>query len=618
MTPVKCFHIDDAVPYLKASYRRMALVAHRRHVERLDAADDDTLIVSSDWLLWQECLGEGRHCVHTDHGVVDWDTRELDTDLFLMASDWIYVDGRDATLFRGVSLGRKFVSDVSMVIGERERLKRSLETLTERFAPRQYLYFDHRTIFGRLDGAERFSVVAATAEKFGVEVTDLRDTPAPDGAGTAPPRGPAANWKAAAGAALGAGFERLADAASRVRRILGKPLPGALILNTHLTAIPMIESFDGAKITPMFLARWFPRKRRPGFLIRSLAKGILLIGGPERPLSEEDHAAVEAIHGRLEEAWKEPATGREAFVRSYVRKHILKPKRMIEAAERVIWAAGLLDRHTPACLLTDGLLNPTTNTFLELAKQRGIPAAATWHGPHLQDAKTPIFGSDPREEPLVDCCFTWGRIHEDWLDATSARVARVRTGSPVCAPYLKRPPPPGKRGRVLVLQFAIASKDFATPISHEYTYFVETVRMLQELGYSEIRIKLHPGMPKPGLYRRIADLYGLDCEIHYQGPFADFVAWADFVIGPAVTSAVLEVMAAGKTYYQVLLHPHPVNTAYLDGYPIHNDLQSLRRALQSGEVHDCRRFLNNFTSIYDIPDPAARVWEALRELAVPR
>ena len=114
---------------------------------------------------------------------------------------------------------------------------------------------------------------------------------------------------------------------------------------------------------------------------------------------------------------------------------------------------GLLDRHKPDVVLTDGLQNVLTTTFLELAKKRGIATVATWHSPYIQDVKISIFGGDPRIPPVVDTCFTWGRIHEKWLARNGTRCKAVRTGSVVNAHYRRRPPRDGGRNRGLILQY---------------------------------------------------------------------------------------------------------------------------------------------------------------------
>ncbi len=619
MQQKRCFHIDDTVPYLRASYRRLALVTDQRHVDVLDA-DDDTLIVSSDWLLWQECLHNGLHCVLAARGIPGWgDWEELSTDYYLFTNDWLYLNGNDVTLFRGVSLGRKFVRQVSLVIADYEIKKHALEVLTERFGPEEYIYFDYRTDDDFLDDVDGFSIVCSVAENFGINVVDRRDPLAPVNADYRKyppyynsPETAGKSWKNKTVKACLAVFEWLADALSRIRRFPSQSRPSVLMLNSHVIAIALIQNFDGAGIYPMFLAKMFPHKTDLRFVAKSIANGILLISAPKRALSDEERCAVDAIHTRLEQAWKSPATGRDAVVRRHVRKHILAPKRLYDKAVEVKWAECVLDHHKPDQIFTDGLQNTTIDTFFELAKQRGIPTAATWHGPYLQDVKMEIFGCDPLVGPLVDRCFTWGKNHEDWLDNIFAKTTKVRIGNLCCGRYRHSPPPARKQGHALVLQYIIPGNDFAAPTSHEYFYFVNTVRMLRDLGYSKIRLKLHPGSPKSRYYTQIAKFFDVECEISAVGPFKHFVAWADFVIGPATSGAMLEVMAAGKPYYPVLLPPHSINVKYLEGSPVYTDLDALGRALAAGEVPDQRKLLNDFNSFDEIPDPAARVWQVLR------
>ena len=619
MQKKSCFHIDDEAPHLKASYRRLALVTDQRHVDLLGAENGDTLIVSSDWLLWQECLHKGLPCVLASRGIPGWgDMQDLGTNYFVLTHDWLYVNGEDATLFRGVSLGRKFVRQISVVIADYEIKKRALEVLTERFGPSQYIYFDYRTDDDFLDDSNRFSIVCSVAERFGIDVVDRRDRLAPVNAECSvyalyksPETGGNPGQDKAAQACL-AVFEWVADGLSRLRRFLGRTRPGVLLLNNQMTALPLIEKFDGAALYPMFLAKLFPHKKKLGFVAKSIASDILLINAPRRQLSDDDRRAVDAIHSTLEEAWKSSATGREALVRRHVREHILAPKLMYGKALDVTWAERVLDRHKPDQIFTDSLQNTTTTTFLEVARQRGIPAAATWHGPYIQDVKLEIFGCDPRLGALVDRCFTWGRTNEDWLDNISATTTKVRIGNLVCGLYRRMEPAAGKQARALVLQYIGPGHDFAAPTCHEYFYFVRTVRMLRDLGYSDIRFKFHPGLSKTPYYTRIAEFFDVECEMFAEGLFADFVAGADFVIGPAVSGAMLEVISAGKPYYPVLLPPHSINVKYLEGSPVYTDLNALGRALAAGDVPDQRKLLNDFNSFDKIPDPAARVWQVLR------
>ena len=44
-TVMHCYRLDEQTPHIKVAYARLALVAHRRHVERYPADDDETLLV---------------------------------------------------------------------------------------------------------------------------------------------------------------------------------------------------------------------------------------------------------------------------------------------------------------------------------------------------------------------------------------------------------------------------------------------------------------------------------------------------------------------------------------------------------------------------------------------
>ena len=75
--PKICFHIGDHRPGLRTSYRRLALVSHRRHVDRLEA----------------EVLQERDIAVHVlegaGHGMFDSEARRLRLDFVEILSEWV-------------------------------------------------------------------------------------------------------------------------------------------------------------------------------------------------------------------------------------------------------------------------------------------------------------------------------------------------------------------------------------------------------------------------------------------------------------------------------------------------------------------------------------------------
>jgi hypothetical protein len=617
----KCFQLDERQPYLKKSYRSLALVMERRHVEALEPGDDDTLIVSSNWLLWQECLQEQRHCVHADLGILGWDALELGNNHFMDIHDWVYVDGRDATLFHGVSLGRKFRSGTSLVMADYMKLKRSLQTLIERFSPEEVVFFDFRTDYGFLDREERFHILREVALERNLKVADREDTsgssktdfPTIQSYGFLVENRP--SLKSFLKSASLAVFESFFSLLSICIRSLAPGRPTVFIAATALNGVPLLENFDGKGILPLYLARIFPNKRDFLGLINYVKKGGLLVGAGKLKLKSPDRGAVDEIERRLEAAWKTPADGVEGALRRYIGRNILGLNKFHKVAEDVLWAERLLERHKPDQIFTDGFMTPLSTTFLELAKARGIRTAAAWHAPIIQNVRFEVLGSNPKYPPLVDRLFTWGKAQEGWLDAISAKVETIRTGSPISGQQRPATSFTEKRQRVLVVQYFISYYNYQSPACHEYYFYVESIRMLLKLGYSQIRVKLHPGTKKSRYYKKIADYYGFECDICSSGAFKEHVAWADFVIGPPTSGTMLESMGMGKPHYAVMLPPSSIDMTYLEGRQVFSDFESLGRALSEGCVADQGAFLNNFISCDDISNPARRMWDALRDNA---
>ena len=329
-------------------------------------------------------------------------------------------------------------------------------------------------------------------------------------------------------------------------------------------------------------------------------------------MNDEDERVLKTIESRLGRPGPDIRCGVEPAVRAHVLSRIVDSGRLRAMARLVKWAERLLERHDPAAVFTDGLSGEVTTVLLALAKARGIVTFAGWHSPYIDDVKLDLFGSDLRNPPIVDISLTWGRRHEDYLNATSARCAIIRTGSPV-AGHARRAPRPrrGRPRKALLLQYAAPPYDLYWRHDEQYRFFVEAVRMLREVGFDEIRFKLHPGPSTTGYHRRIADRFDLDCEIHQYGRFQDFIEWADIVIGPVHSGAMLEVIAAGKSYYPVLLRPTMVNTEYVSDYQIFSDISTLRRALETRAPLDQATLLEDFAGTNEFSDPAGRIWEVI-------
>ena len=330
-------------------------------------------------------------------------------------------------------------------------------------------------------------------------------------------------------------------------------------------------------------------------------------------LNAGDRAALETIEREIKGALTSIPDACEAAITRYLTDHVINGDGLRDMAREVKWAERLVDDFRPGLVVTDGLVDVTSIIFLELAKHRGIPSAVTWHGPYIADVKVDMFGCDPRRESLADFSLTWGKAHEDWLDGIGAKTRKICTGNLVSSDYRQFSPPP-KRANVMVNQYVSTNHDFVTPMSYEYFYFVKIFRMLAKLGYSSVRMRFHPGTSKRKYYSRIRDFFGLDFTFSDTGSYRESLEWADIVIGPANSGAMLETIASGRPYYPVSLAPHANNTRYIAGSPIFEDLDSLRRHLENGDGLDQEEFLENFTSLEQYPNAARRTWEVVESI----
>lgn len=613
------FALEKGVAGADRRFRRLVLVSSAAHMAAMAPHGDDTLYVCCDWLCWQMAAAEGLPCIHYEVGLNGEDPDDLMANLYIDASDWVYVEGEDATLFGGVSLGRKFFKETGLVIFECCKIDQTLRTLIERYGPEELHYFDYRTDLVYLSTDARLDLIKDIADQSGVKlINHQQKSNRPETSKTLQAVYDVAlendfGWRKGWRQGVTRFGEVLIDFVCRARRLFSGKKIGVLMLNTHLTSLPLLREFDGKGVFPIFVGIHFPNKRDLKFLIQSILKGVQLASRPNIHLTQDDIAAVDAMGRRLATAWEAPADRVETFVRHYVRDKILAPGRLHDMAHTVRWAAQLLSRQRPDRVVTDGLQNATYCSFLELARQKSIPTAATWHGHYLIDMKLETLGGDRRVEALADYCLTWGPAQEDWLENTDATSRSIRIGNPISGQHFSDGPPRSVADSVLVLQYAPLLQDLHAPQSQAYGYFVETVRMLMALGYEDICYRLHPGHARTSYYQEIADQFGLKCRISDSGPFKKVLDPAEFVIGPVTTGAMMEVLGAGKPYYPILLEPHAMNCSYLSGSRIFNSIASLREEIESGAPLDQARLLNDFTSRAQIPKPAKAFWKSVRD-----
>ena len=135
----------------KERYDFVTLVSHRRHIPKIISPKEKTLVVSSDWLLISQLDRHGYDAVYFEYGLRDWGEQELESKLFIRSNDWLYINGEDKTLYKGVSLGKLFTRDLSFVYVGYTRLNGALSKICDEFKPAKIYFYDYRSEFGLLD-----------------------------------------------------------------------------------------------------------------------------------------------------------------------------------------------------------------------------------------------------------------------------------------------------------------------------------------------------------------------------------------------------------------------------------------------------------------------------------
>jgi hypothetical protein len=147
-----------------------------------------------------------------------------------------------------------------------------------------------------------------------------------------------------------------------------------------------------------------------------------------------------------------------------------------------------------------------------------------------------------------------------------------------------------------------------------FKYAVDVLAMLAEEGY-ETRFKLHPGLERTVYYAEVFRRHGIETTILKSEPIHPEMAWADVVIGPITSGAMVESMTMGKPYIPVVMPPSGVTEGGKVDLPVCRNADEVRdRLRRPGDlvamIAGARERLSAFASI---SDAGAEVWRALTE-----
>ncbi|WNK00330.1 hypothetical protein L2D14_02625 [Thalassospiraceae bacterium LMO-JJ14] len=597
-------------PNLRARYARLALIVDDRPLTDEAIVDPDTLIVTCNWLLAEELTQNDYDCIYFERGLLNWDIPEkLGPDIFIHSNGWVYdASNKDVTVIDGVSLGKALHGEIFVCMMNFYRLDRALRQLIDEFSCREIIFYEFASELNVLSKPERCSIVEAVCKDAQILFSDRSDDS--DGLSSIADRAYAKKRQIDFRECLARVYELSLSGLSSFLAMWRKKRDRVLVLvNTNLLGV-LLTGITQSECAPVVSARAAPKK----FMLiwKCLKAGVVFSKHQPVRLSAAQEKAIDdksrEIVAYLENHPSHLPTTLRRIIANRMAADELK-KTYTQAME----AAAVCDRHRPCRVVVDGVRNPPNRFYCEQGKNAGIEVDYIWHSPHIPIVdRVDSLGGEPRTEPMVTRCLSWGRVNDMWLDDISARQPRAHVGSPLAlAPRrqgaLQKAPSQG--ANVLVLQYTPLLQDLRGLNSYAFVFFVRTVRMLKSLGYN-VRFKLHPGPGrwKPSYYENVARAFQLDCPLSKSEPYQEALSWADFVVGPILSGAMFETLAAGKPYYPFLIPVDSMDTRYYGDYPIYETPEQLAEDLKGNVVPDAEAILEEVYSIRSIPDPVQRFW----------
>ncbi len=614
-----CRWIDDLPPFMHDRYETMMLISERAQATLPQPGGTDTVYVCSDWLMWQQLIAEGYHAVHYEFGILkSQDEKSGTTQLLLRANDWIFSFAENPTLFHGVSLGHLVAGEVGNSLVSYHKFRLSIGGICKHFGCRNLVFFDLRTDVNMLSPSVRRSTVKIIAEDMGMTFDD-RSADASESRAiseTVYGRSEKPAWQRLAGGL----YDFCVETATHAAALFTGKRPRVLVLVNRNVLSPLLDSIGRADAAIGVLSRTPKPSARN--LFQLLRQGVRMVASRNVALTPAEKAEVEAIQGKLAALPDKAKTAEERFVFNLVAKLEPESARLTSGAETVKSSELLFDRFKPDRIVLDGIKNMGPRANVEVARARGIDVDYIWHSPLVpQMNRMDALGGDSRQAPRVTRCLTWGDIHERWLDRVESAQPRVRVGSPIAERYrtpaaAAKEAGPGTSSQVrnvLVLLYTPQVDEVFGLNANIYQSFADAVNILRRGGVEHIRYKLHPG---PGRWKKeyfedIRDYLGFDCDILKKEPFDECVAWADAVLGPITSGAVMETIAAGKEYYPLLLHPHAQDPSFYGDFKIFESTADACQALLE------RRPMNGaalLEAMYDMDASASnadRFWDAV-------
>ena len=595
------------------TYEQVLLAAEPNHVIDAIKKDKKTLIVTSDWLLWRQCVETDIHAVHIESGLKTWSPDRGNSETFYLdACKWMYEDGIDKTLFKGVSLGKQFNGHIPLFKHAWLRLFHGLSAIVQTYQPKVLIFRSLQMEYDFLDQEMIARIIEDVANH--AEVTFLQDrrNPSKDRFTF-----PVSNNKSRAKPKTGLlpMLRRFViwgiDLGFRARSCFSNKF-NVLVVHNPLFIQALLEAGAPKNLTPLLISDTQPKSIR--HLLYCLKQGIGLASMQRKKLTAQDLSQIETIFTWIE---KQPATTHSPLdqaILSFVKRELVESGWMHDRAEAVAACRAFLRRNKCTRIVVGHAENMVCQLLVEVGRDMGIPSDEILNGGFMHSQPTDVRCHDGNRPAPLDRLLAWGSQNELWLEQTTASVGCARTGYPALA-QLKRCST--KRGdnqkRALILPLMVDQHDLLALYSNTFAALIEVIQALQKSGFDSFRIKLHPGFPKTASYfRDILAHFKIDAEIKTGSGIEPHVDWADVVVGPINSGALVETYALGRPYFAFWGTPSSLRPALFSGISACTSGSELFDALSTskhGTITDSS--METYTSWSSISDPIGQFWKAI-------
>lgn len=597
--------------WLKSQYNRLVLISHRRHVARLMGMDANTLIFSTDWLAWRQCVESGIACIHFESMLREWPEERGNPDnIHHRNCNWMMVDGQDISEFRGISLGRLFTRDVSLGANAIERLWYALDRALAQFAPTEVLFYDMRAEHDLVNTNIALWIVRSLAKRYGARVVDEQDIPIKGDPGFSEQvdeyatRKPESIWRRMSRKT----YSECVDWLFRFRGYSSRQQGKVLLVLNWICARNLIDADDDRRLMPAVFASSSPK--RPKDLLWFWQKKAVLVNPPQARLTAADSLRLEAIHKAVIEQARKAERPEDAAKWMFIQTSLLEGGQIESRAKEIISLDMLFTRHQFSRVVIGDATNDYCRTIAETAKQRCVPVDELVNGMFItRQHSTARQALTQNGKPLVERILSWGPLNARWIKASKVEATSATVGYPALD-KLRSPITTSQFKRVLVLPIYADGDDAMAFTSNIFGALADVVRALVAFG-CDVRVKVHVGPQNFDYYRDVLKQAGLDVPIFKDNLFVKHIEWADFVVGPVNSGAFVETLAAGKPYYPISPTPSQIDPALLPKVKLIQNAADLLTRLKAGDTPDRDEILEDICQFNSIPNSSRRFWEVM-------